>query len=343
MLMPDFLAAAWDIDETDFPRYGLPSARLAFLLRYAVLAPSTHNTQPWIFQVRGDRVSILFDRTRALPVVDPHDRLATMSCGAALFNLRLAIRHFGYNCEVQILPDPHHPDLLATVRLGGDAHPTEDEERLFAAITRRHTNRKPYSDRPVPRNVILALESEAEEEGAWLHIVEDWSQREALASLVSEGDRVQWGDEQFRLELAGWIRPNVGEVHDGVPGRSMGYNPVMSAVAPAIIRTFDRGGGVAAHDRDLVEGSPLMAVVGTHGDSTYSWVEAGQAVQAVLLRATAEGLSASFLNQPVELSYLRERLAFAIGRRDYPQMVMRLGYGPSVLPSPRRLPGEVMR
>ena len=343
MLMPDYIAAAWDIDETDFPRYGLPPARLAFLLRYAVLAPSTHNTQPWLFEIRGDHVFISFDRRRALPVVDPQDRLAIMSCGAALYNLRLAIRHFGYKCEVQILPDPHRPDLLASVRLGDEAHPTEDEERLFAAITRRHTNRKPYSDRRVAPQIMLALESEAEEEGAWLQIVEERSQREALASLVSEGDRVQWADEQFRLELAAWIRPNVGEVHDGVPGRSMGYNPIMAAVAPAVIRTFDRGGGVAAHDRDLVEGSPLMAVLGTHGDSAYAWMEAGQALQAVLLRATAEGLSASFLNQPVELSYLRERLAFAIGRRDYPQMVFRLGYGPAVTPSPRRLPGEVMR
>jgi hypothetical protein len=343
MLVPESIAAAWDIDESEFPRYGLPSARLAFMLRYAVLAPSTHNTQPWLFEIKGDKVYISFDRRRALPVIDTENRQAIMSCGAALLNLRLAVRHFGYACEVQILPDPHNQDLVAVARLGDEAHPTEDEERLFAAITRRRTNRKPFGARPVPAHIMLALESEAEEEGAWLHLVEEHSQREALASLVSEGDRVQWADEQFRLELASWIRPSVGDVHDGIPGRSLGYNSVVSSVAPTVIRTFDMGGGVAAHDRDLVEGSPLMAVLGTHGDSAYAWMEAGQALQAVLLRATAEGLSASFLNQPVEVSYLRTRLAFAIGRRDHPQMVLRLGYGQPLTPSPRRLPSEVLR
>lgn len=89
-----------------------------FLLHYAVLAPSGHNTQPWLFRLTGDAVDLYADRTRALPVVDPDDRELIMSCGAALTGLHLAVRHFGFQDELALFPDPENTDLLARLRLG---------------------------------------------------------------------------------------------------------------------------------------------------------------------------------------------------------------------------------
>src|SRR5918911_1973883 len=68
-----------------------------FLLRYAVLAPSGHNTQPWLFKIAGSNntIEIYADRSRALPVVDPDDRELVISCGAALGTMRVALRRCG--------------------------------------------------------------------------------------------------------------------------------------------------------------------------------------------------------------------------------------------------------
>src|SRR5690348_5596754 len=91
---------AWDIDENEFPVAGSSAEKLRFLLRYAVLAPSGHNTQPWRFVVHDDTVDLWGDRTRQLPRADSRNRELIISCAAALLHLRLAIQHFGYSSEI---------------------------------------------------------------------------------------------------------------------------------------------------------------------------------------------------------------------------------------------------
>lgn len=62
---------SWQVDPAGFPADGGSEDQLRFALRYAVLAPSGHNTQPWRFHVDGDSVEVHADRMRALSVVDP--------------------------------------------------------------------------------------------------------------------------------------------------------------------------------------------------------------------------------------------------------------------------------
>src|SRR5829696_7578988 len=106
----------WLVDDANFPAGGSKADVLRFALRYAVLAPSSHNSQPWLFYVDGNAVEIYADHTRRLPVVDPDDRELVMSCGAALYNLRLALRHFANGCDVAVLPEGIDGALLASSR-----------------------------------------------------------------------------------------------------------------------------------------------------------------------------------------------------------------------------------
>src|SRR5690606_15026240 len=99
----------WQVSEAEFPRTGGPSEKLRHLLNYAVLAPSDHNTQPWRFRLAHGSVDVFADRSRALPVVDPADRELVISCGAALYQLRLAIRYFGFADRVALFPDAQQP------------------------------------------------------------------------------------------------------------------------------------------------------------------------------------------------------------------------------------------
>jgi nitroreductase len=335
------LSDPWKVSSEYFPRSGQAEEMLCFLLNYAVLAPSGHNTQPWLFRVGEDEVQLYADRTRELPVVDPEDRELVISCGAALFFLRVAIRRFGYADEVQTFPDPDDPDLLACVRLGPEQEATEEEESLFRAMKQRHSNRGPFEDRPVPGKLLSALQAAAWEEGAWLHLVQDEAAKHTLAELIAEGDHIQLADKRFRRELASWMHPNRTKSRDGIPGYAFGLGDLMSLAVPFVIRTFDTGKGKVVKDRQLAEGSPVLAVLGTDADSPPNWLATGQALARVLLRARAEDVWASFLNQPVEVPELRARLRDAIGRRDFPQLLLRMGYGTEVRPTPRRLVAEV--
>lgn len=320
---------------------GQAEGKLQFLLNYAVLAPSGHNTQPWLFNVSGDAVELHADRTRGLPVVDPEDGALVISCGAALFFLRTAIRHFGHANEVRTFPDPDNPALLAEVRLGAPYETTTEEHQLFEAITKRRANRSPFQEQDIAQEVVDALEAAATGEGAWLRIMRDEATKNAVADLVAEGDRIQWSDRRFRRELVAWMHPNRTKSRDGRPGYAFGFGELMSLAGPLVMRTFDMGGGRAAQDRELAEGSPALAVLGTETDTPVEWLGAGQALGKVLLRARAEGVYASYLNQPIEVPELRPRLRDVVGASGLPQLLLRMGYGTEVRPTPRRSATEV--
>jgi len=340
-LPPAVAVEAVDVDRKEFPFSGSELARLVFLLRYAVLAPSSHNTQPWRVRADADELLVYADRTRALPVVDPDDRELEISCGAFLHHLRLAIGHHGYEDEVSTLPDGGEPDLLARVRLGPERRPGYDERLLFWAIAKRHTNRRPFAPKPVPNELVHELVEAAAAEGAWLAPVEGDARRE-FASLVAEADRSQMHDPSFRRELAAWVHSNRDRSADGMPRDALAIPGLLTRTAPLSIRTFDLGKGAAAHDEKLIEASPLLVVLGTPGDTTRDRLAAGQALSHVLLRATRDEISASFLNQPIEAGDLRRAIARLVDRQGTPQIALRLGYGPETTPTPRRPVREIL-
>lgn len=333
---------AWALSALDLPEFGSSADILKFLLRYAVLAPSTHNTQPWLYHIRNDELELYADRTRALHTIDPEDRELIMSCGAALFHLRVAMQQFDFQAEVKTFPDPSDPDLLARVRLGSRSEINVAEQSLFPAIRKRRTNRQPFSSTPVPEPLLETLQEAAQKEGAWLRIIASEAERFNVADLIAEGDRIQWANKRFRLELAAWMHPSRNEHHDGIPGYAQGMHDLFSCATPIVIRTFDLGEGQAAKDRDIAIYSPALAVLCTDTDAPPAWLAAGQALDRVLLRARADDVWASFLNQPIEIPELRERLSEVLGGHCFPQLVLRLGYGSDVRPTPRRNVEEVL-
>lgn len=340
--MPDIQLEPYIEAIDEFPLTGTAAEKLRAAVRYAVHAPSSHNSQPWQFRIRDSSLELRADRTRGLAVVDPDDRELVISCGAALFFLRLALRHFGCAPQVERLPDATDPDLLARVHIAGVWERTAVDKALFHAIPARHTNRLPCLDRALPEQLPDTLEAAAREEGAWLHVLRTAAARTATAELIAEGDRWQMADKRFRRELAAWLRPNRSARLDGMPGYAMGLGDVMSAAGPLVVRTFDIGRGIAARDRGLADGSPMLAVVGTRRDTPGDWLAAGEAVAHVLLRAQVDGVSGSFLNQPIEVPELRPRLQCVAGLDGFPQLLLRLGFAPLAAATPRRPVSDVL-
>lgn len=321
------------------------AARLRALVSWAVLAPSGHNTQPWLFRIAGDALELRADRSRALPVVDPDGRELVISCGAALYNVRAALRHFGADARVSILPDPGDPDLLARIRAGDSHEPTVEDEAIFDAITARATYRLPFDARPLPPFLMGALRRAAAEEGAWLVPVEPGPTREALAELIAEGSRLQGTDAELRHELSEWVLTNHSRRRDGVPGYAFGVSDLASLLGPFVMDVVPWGGAHARHEQASALAAPALAILCTEDDTPRDWLVAGQAVERLLLRACSEGVSASFLNQAVQLPGLRELLRDTLGLRGAPQLVLRMGYalpGRDPRHAPRRPAAEVM-
>ena len=94
----------WEIDEKSFPRDGTKSEKIRFLLGYAILAPSTFNTQPWRFMIREQELMVFADMERWLRISDADQRELYISVGCALENLLIAARHFGFASTISYFP-----------------------------------------------------------------------------------------------------------------------------------------------------------------------------------------------------------------------------------------------
>lgn len=311
------------------------SAVLQALVNAASLAPSSHNTQPWLFRVDGNAIDVLADRTRALPVNDPDDRELTISCGGALLNLRVAAAFVGLAAEVQVLPEAADTDLLARVLLGPALAPLADAA-LNDAITQRRTYRERFAATPIDASASKALIEAASAEGATLTVLGTSDQRYAAAALVAEGDAVQWANPSWRRELAAWMHPRRR-------GDGLSLPALAIPVAQLVVRTFDMGHGVGAKDRQLADESPLLAVLSTQGDSAGDWMAAGQALERLLLVAVQLALQASYLNQPIQVPALRATLQQLTGRPGHAQLLLRLGAPTrAIAVAPRRPLADVL-
>jgi hypothetical protein len=335
----------WNIKEAELPASTNIEEKLKFLLQYAVLAPSSHNTQPWRFKIARDIIYLEADRTRLLPVADPQGRELIISCGTALFNLRIALHHFGYAGQIISFPDPSKPDLLACIQLGNPIHESGDEHLLFQAIQKRHTNRGNYDDWDVPESLINWMKADAAAEGAWLYLVKGNTKRQMMADLVVQADCLQMADPKYRDELTSWMHPSGSKSHDGIPAYGFGVSEYLDFARPLfalVLRTFNLGNSIAERSRYLVTQSPTIVVIGTNGDTSADWFKAGQALERILLRASTVGLSGSFLNQPIQVPDLRVQLGKLLNKNGYPQIVLRLGFGAEAKPTPRRTVDEVL-
>jgi hypothetical protein len=374
--LPDELEP-WNVSEDAFPKDGSMRDKLTFFLKYAILAPSIRNTQPWIFKILNDNTIELYaDRSRALPVVDPRGRELAISCGAALGYLQITIRHFGYKYKTEVLSfyeekikDEH---LLARINVydyngsdDGTANIQEnnievnslqddDNNRLFEAITTRRTNRYRFEDRNIP-DILLAgfyyivdkyqKQQKHQEDSIWLHIADEDDEKNALAELIVQGDRIQLSDKRFIRELVSCIRLNTSRRRrSNIPRYVSGISNFMSMISPFIIKTFNINKKQAEKDRELAATSPVLAVLGSPSDEPLDWINTGMALANILLLASSENVCCSFLNQPIQISQLRPKLLDVIRKnKGFPQVLLRMGYSSEqIRPSPRRNVEEVL-
>jgi len=316
----------------------------AYVVDAAVWAPSVHNTQPWWFAARGAELALHADIQRQLGVADPAGREMMISCGAALFTAKLAVRSLGYIAETRVLPDHSDPLVVGRLRWRHRAPPTEYELRLFRQVTRRRSHRGGFGPLPLPPGLLGALRQDARKDGAQLRVASDEGSRAAVAAVVEMAEWAQRSQSAYLLELAAWAPPPDSRRRDGVsplayPARAERTTPDFAS------RDFAHGHGWGVPASSAAGGARFTGVVcvlTTPADGPADWVHAGLALQRILLTATTYGVAAALYSQPVELDWLREVMRTQLGDGSYPQLVLRLGVVPQSAVSVRRAPESVL-
>ena len=317
----------------------IPADRVDYLVSTAARAPSVHNTQPWQFVATDYAIELHADRSRRLRL-DQGGREMLISCGAALFGLRLAIRELGYLPAVDLLPDLGRPGFLARVALGEKAPLTGLERHMLAAVPHRHTHRGPFSPDPLPAGLLAGLQQDALAECAALALIDQGSAYQQLAALAAAAGRRQALDPIARAEARRWTRKADAPARDGVPAQAF-TAAIFAQPGKLAQRDFDLGRGIGLLPHG---GPPPAATAGliTRGDSPADWLHAGQAMHRVLIRAASAWVFASLHTQPLEVPAVRALIRSRLALPGQAQMLMQLGRSSSTQPTARRPTSEVL-
>ncbi len=316
-----------------------------YVVARAIWAPSVHNTQPWRFTAEsGPQLSLYADTGRQLTAADPAGRELMISCGAALFSVRLALRSLGYIPQTSVLPDPGQPTLVARVSWRERAATDEFERRLSSHLLTRRTHRGAFDPEPLPPDTLAALRAGAAREGAALRIVADDGHRAALAAVVQAAEHQLRCDGERLRELTSWTPAPGSACWDGVPATS--YPARAEHTEPDFPgRDFGHGHGWGLPPLSMATSHRATGVVGlltTVTDRPSDWVHAGQALQRILLTASVCGAAVALHSQPAELPLLREFVRTQLSDDAYPHLVLRIGLVTQVAISVRRDPEDVL-
>jgi hypothetical protein len=279
-----------------------------------------HNTQPWRFEVADHVIDVLLDGSRTLPAEDPTGRAMRISAGAATFNLRCAAAALGYGTWYGLAPYPEEPDLLARVVIEPTSRPDEALRELSEEIPHRHTDRSPSDSPPLAENVRIALLQAAYAEGAQLTWLGE-PEVHTVLDMVLDTDLREIGDWHRRAERAHWVGGERST--EGIPSSALGPR---STSYPAAVRDMGTQPLDRMRGQTTFESNPDIAVLSTDHDEPADQVAAGAALERVLLTATRAGVSASFLNQPLEFEDLRRKVQLLTQQAGHAHMIIRFSH-----------------
>ena len=282
-------------------------------------APSIHNSQPWSWTMRDMTLHLAADQERWLGATDPAVRDMLLSCGATLHHAQVAFASLGWATRVHRLPSDLHPDRLAALEFWPKA-PTEHDIALSAAIYARRSDRRPYSARAVTEEDLQPVEAAAHRPGVHVHHVDVDTARGCLEELVRDAADVRSADPVWRIEQRMWtgpyLAPGVGVPASNIPRNQQPYErPFYSGALPDTINSISDVGEVL-----------LLA---TDGDDPQARLQAGEATSALLLEATAVGLSTCSLSLVMEVDATRSELRRRfLADATEPQLLVRIGWRP---------------
>lgn len=279
---------------------GSPAQISRFVADVAQQAPSVYNTSPWWFSATDTAVCVHADAERKLNTADPVGRELTISCGAAVFTARVAMRNLGLMPRARVLPEPDSPNLIARIGWAQERKPPSDyERRLFASIASARTHRGGYPTDRLPAGVMAELVQQAGREQVGLRVMADDDYRVATLTVVNAARSAFVLDEARTKEASAWATPG---------GRGKGWGPL-----PMELTATPQSPGI-------------VAILTTAADQRTDWISAGQALQRLRLVAGLSEVEVAIDAEPLEFGQLRDFISAELVKPARAQLVLRFGH-----------------
>lgn len=342
-------------------------------LGYAILAPNSHNRQPWIADLREpDAITLYVDRERLLPETDPWFRQIVVSQGTFIEALVIALRDRGITPRVQLFPQgefaPRALDDRPVARIAWQTGESSkgDKDPLFKQLLRRHTAKVDYdTSRTVDPSVFDALRRSQLDAGVQFGATAEPALLAELRELCWQSMKVELSTPRTVMESLRLTRIGPDEIERHRDGISLnGLMPRFFDAIGAFDRSAPPAGDSAAYKATLsrFEGQSRSAMgfvwlatpAAEHarsGTTRSAEVRAGRAYMRLQLKATELGLQMHPMSQaPQEFPEMKphyDRLhALLLGRpaaEATVQMFCRVGYCADQPHTPRRELDAIIR
>jgi len=319
------------------------------LVSWAILAPSSHNTQPWKFIIKPKKniIDICLDKSQILPNSDKHERQAFISIGCAAENLILAARYYGVAPSVKYIGEKYP---LPTIRIHlneEEATPPKEKTKsniFLGAMKTRMMNRSKYDAlRPIPSILLKQFKETASSFGAKLDLVSDIKMRSAIAELQYTADKSAVADGDFRKELGAFLLPNNTPNGRSMPGNTFGLSEKMTVKLSSALQeegSFDPdlAYGFAASERDGIRSSPLVCILSVAKDKAEWWLKTGRALEKMALLAEIQKVNIAVHAALIEKEMFTDLLKLRLQGTQRPAALFRVGYATEKRPHSPRIP-----
>ena len=335
---------AWDVKIEDFFELQTAQEKLSFLLNFAVLAPSSHNSQPWSFRVTNNEIKIYADMARSLPASDTNNRQLLISLGCVLENILTAAEYYGYEVKVSLLSDTADNSCIASIVFSEAQNYIRPKHHAIFTIPKRRTNRTKYDNRPPEEDFIQWVSSLASENTQFF-LITNKTNKDAIADIVIEAGISAMESTDFRHELSHYVKNNYTSSPIGMPLYGFGVPGPISLIAPFMMKFVNMNKVNAKTDSDVLKNyTPAVLVIATRDDTRKEWLETGALYERIALEAERRGLSTAPSAAVIQIGELYKKLQETLKTNYRPQFFARVGYAKDTTkPSPRLAANMVLK
>lgn len=320
-----------------------PKEQLKYLSLMAHLAPSSHNTQPWRFELKLDQfeININIKMDFILPASDINGRQTIISVGCALANLKMAANYLGYKIETTLLnndkqifkPIDNSTDLipLLNIKIYPDS-PNKNLATEYEAIFNRKVIRAEYLESAeIPYEILNEVQVLSNEQ-IKIHLVSDRLRRLTISEFQGQADNFVINSKKFSRELGAWLLPNDSDSFVGMPGVGFGlgdeeakrlHSGLIGEIPlnPADGLKFSTGGKIG------IEKSPTICFLTASDDNVENWIAAGEIVENIFLKLTAHGIAFTMHAGITEVSLINKLFSMSfLGTSRKILSLFRMGY-----------------
>ncbi|MFC1598111.1 Acg family FMN-binding oxidoreductase [Patescibacteria group bacterium] len=318
----------WNIKSSEFPYDGDLEHQIEFILRYAILAPSTHNSQPWLFDVEGGSCKIYSNPSVNIYYADIKGRDLHISIGCCIENLITAAKWFGIYNDVQYYCG-RNDNLLAEVQFQSRSSthkPAEIDELLFRALTKRRNHRRKYLDKDVNMKQVDELRSLNSFQDIEVDFVTDKGVIHEVGELTKKGVQTAYRNPEFRKEMSTWMHSSFSKKRDGLLGYSLGVPALLSVILPTTVRFLNIGKKIGNLCKNVIQSAPMVCILSANDDHCKTWLKVGRLAQRYLLLLDERGLQTSVYVASIEIGDHHKELQELLGLDTIPQFLFTLGY-----------------